>query len=155
MTATPDPYAGEMCPDCHQRHAPWFDHPDFKRWSRPTAHNLSGMVPSMCAHGVPYLIVDPDDTMGNAIAGTTEDGRVAILPRAGASWVRGKYMTGNMTCVIEAGRPRPDDLAAAAVNRPKPGLHADGPVRMWAPEPYDPDQHGQLIPKEPIGAPRA
>lgn len=112
-----------------------------------TWHNLTGLVPSMCEHGAAFLVVDPDDVPGgHRIGGTLGDGRMLIAPRPGSTWVRAKYMTGNMTCVMEQGQPRPDDLTTAAMNRPSPAIHdASKPVRMWAPEVYDPAVHGPVV----------
>ena len=122
--------------------------PDFTYMLNTTWHNLTGMVPSMCDHGAAVLIVDPDDVPpGLPVRGHLADGRVAVGPRPGSTWVRSKYMTGNMTCVMEQGQPRPDDLTTAAMNRPSPAVHPAGvPVRMWAPEVYDLETHGPLLP---------
>lgn len=121
--------------------------PDFGFMLNRTWHNLTGLVPSMCQHGADFLVVDPDEVPGgHRIGGHLADGRVLIGPRPGSTWVRAKYMTGNLTCVMEQGQPRPDDLATAAMNRPSPDVHPAGvPVRMWAPEVYDPETHGTVV----------
>lgn len=119
--------------------------PDFSRWLIPTAHNVSALVPSMCSHGAEYLVVDPDDVPSGRrtrIAGTIADGRVVVSPPVGESWVRAKYMTANMTCVVDAGRPRPDDLSAPAANRPAD--LCSKPTRVWIAEPYDAAVHGEI-----------
>ena len=121
--------------------------PNMATWLQPSPHNLTGLVPSMCDHGARYLVVDADDlTAACIVAGRLADGRVLVTPKPGVSWVRSKYMTANMTCVMEQGQPRPDDLATAGVVRPRPEAHLGLPVRLWVPEVYDPAVHG-----EPVG----
>lgn len=53
----------------------------------------TGLVPSMCDHGL------------------REHPNGLSLKYGGRSWVRSQYATHEFTCVVDLGRPRPDDLA--------------------------------------------
>lgn len=125
--------------------------------TRPTAHNVTGLVPVMCPHGA-LLVVDPDEAGGAlipamartadgrlAVSAPLADGRVVVRPRAGTTFIRAKYASTTYGCPIDAGQPRPDDMTTPAANRPVAAL-CSRPVRLFVPEVYDEAEHGPLVP---------
>lgn len=104
-----------------------------------TAHDTSGMARATCAHGALLMVVDTVDPTEHWRIDGLADGRHAVAPRQGASFIRGRYLDTVGRCPVDRGQPRPADLATPGVFMPSDAC-SGGPITV--PEVYDPDQHG-------------
>lgn len=88
--------AAPKMPVTHMPHLPW-----------PSALSPSGLVPSLCNHGLKSL---PPDHPPVARTPRLDPVTRGELPYIGNSWVRARYVLTTMKCVVCGGAERPDDF---------------------------------------------